>query len=64
MEICNDGHKEICFGNERWNTKCPLCELKETSDKEIQKLNAEIKNLNTEVDDLNEEIENLKTKEE
>jgi hypothetical protein len=38
MELCNDGHDEICFEGRN----CPLCKAIEETDAEIKRLKEEI----------------------
>jgi len=38
MELCNDGHDEICYEGR----ECPLCKTIEDADAEIKKLREEI----------------------
>jgi hypothetical protein len=43
MQICDDGHDEVCFEGNR--TKCPVCEAMAEAQKEIEDLKAQIKDL-------------------
>jgi hypothetical protein len=52
MEICEDGHDQVCFDARN----CPCCEvLKMNSD-----LDDKVFELNEEIDELKEEIKELK----
>ena len=48
MNICSSGHEEIVYEGDRWS-KCPICELIEEHENEIQST----------VDVLKERIEKL-----
>ena len=52
MEICEDGHDQVCFDGRN----CPACELlKSNSDFEDK-----VYDLNEKIDNLNDEINKLK----
>ena len=55
MELCNDGHNEVCYSSSEY---CPACDLKDELENEIDDLNDEISDLNNEVHNLKEEIKN------
>lgn len=50
--LCADGHEEICHET----SKCPVCELVEEKDGEIESLEEEIMDLKMAVDDLQCEL--------
>lgn len=45
MDICKSGHEEIIY--EGWN--CPVCEMIDKKDEEIEKLGDKINELETEL---------------
>ena len=51
MNLCADGHEEVCFEGRN----CPVCEIR--SD-----LNAQIEDLNTQIEDLSKEVSQLESK--
>lgn len=48
MDICSDRHEGICFESRC----CPLCDMKDDLDGEIEALNDEINDLNKRIDHL------------
>ena len=50
MELCSDGHNEVCYDGRF----CPVCEKKD----EIEEYKEEVDNLNTQIDKLQEETDN------
>ncbi len=48
MNLCSDGHDEVCFDGHI----CPCCEIINEKDKEIA-------NLNNEIDGLRDEVKGL-----
>ena len=49
MTMCSDGHDEICYEGQGFNSSCPCCELL-----------AEIKLREKDIDELQEEVQSLK----
>ena len=39
MELCSDGHKEVCFSVE---VNCPVCEMERKKDMTVSELNEQI----------------------
>lgn len=48
MNLCSDGHEEVCFDAR----KCPVCEIISEKDGKIDELDNEIVELKAEVKDL------------
>lgn len=48
MELCSDGHDEVCFEV----AMCPACAVQQDKDAEIDKLTARVSDLESEVEDL------------
>lgn len=55
MNICHDGHEEICFEGR----KCPFCDELATKEAEIDRLNEDIDDLKNEIRSLETRIEEL-----
>lgn len=55
MQLCDDGHKEICFDG----INCPMCDLINNHNTAINEKNDEIKTLEDTIEKLNTEVENL-----
>jgi len=47
MTLCDNNHVEICFESR----KCPLCEMRDDKDGEINLLNAKIEDLEQQLED-------------
>ena len=45
MNLCDDGHQEICFEG----GKCPLCEIVKEKDTQIKELTSEIGDLKSRI---------------
>ena len=58
MDLCSDGHEEICFEGRY----CPACTLREEKDDEIEDLNKELSSLQKERDSLEDEVISLESK--
>jgi hypothetical protein len=54
MELCNDGHDEVCYDSRY----CPACSLEEDAASEIATLKDKINDLNGEIADLNVDLIN------
>ena len=48
MNLCNNGHEEVCFENRQ----CPCCDVISEKDKEITDLNRKIEVLEADLEDL------------
>ena len=55
MELCSDGHPEICY-DER---DCPMCDLETDLRSEIKELEKQVESLQSEVGDLEDQIHTL-----
>lgn len=51
MQICDDGHQEICFEGRA----CPLCQTISEKNDEIDSLKGDIKSLEDDITDLESE---------
>jgi len=51
MDLCSDGHEEICY-ERRY---CPVCDLKKELTDEIDTLKSEISELKDQIENLQEE---------
>ena len=47
MDICNHGHDEVCYDG----FTCPVCEMEEKKDEEIEKLENKISELESELEE-------------
>lgn len=56
MNLCSSGHEEVCFEGRI----CPVCEVIEDKDREIDKLTDKIHGLESENADLEDQITELK----
>jgi TolA-binding protein len=57
MELCSNGHDEICFTSR----SCPLCDAQTESKDEIGKLQNKIETLENQVEDFTFEIQELQS---
>lgn len=57
MELCSNGHDEICFTGR----SCPLCDAQTESKDEIGKLQNKIETLNNRIEDLESENQELQS---
>lgn len=55
MELCSNGHDEICFTCRY----CPICEAKTESENEIAKLKSKTETLENRIEDLESENQEL-----
>ena len=51
MNLCSDGHEEVCFEYR----KCPACEAIKEGDDKIKELESEIETANNRISELEEE---------
>ena len=59
MELCSDGHDEVCYDSNKY---CPVCAMKDDYEDQIDTLNGEIDELNNEIDDLKNTITEWESK--
>ena len=50
MELCSDGHGEMCYKSTLYSSKCPACEAIQEKQDEIDKLTSEIEDLNAQIE--------------
>ena len=50
MDLCSDGHDEVCYDGR----KCPACELHEETVKEHE---SDMESLQSQIDELKEQLE-------
>jgi hypothetical protein len=55
MNLCSDGHNEVCYGGR----VCPVCDIREDLEQTISVLESDITSLERNVDDLINEIQGL-----
>jgi len=48
MELCSDGHEEVCYESRN----CPACEVEVVKNRQIENLEKEVADLVAEVDEL------------
>lgn len=51
MDICSEGHEEVCFESGFYSRKCPVCDMREDKNCEIQALEDQIKGLEAELEE-------------
>lgn len=52
MNLCSDGHDEVCYEVRN----CPCCQISEDKDKEISSLEGELSVANGDIESLNAQL--------
>ena len=53
MDLCSDGHTEICYDS----SPCPMCDAEDERNKEVDVMQDEIDSLASEVNDLQSQLD-------